>query len=148
MEKQMIKKLQDKRSNKKWTAKEIQDLLQFKSQGFNNSEIGAYLQRSEKAIDLKMSKLRTAIKGAGVKVDDPSQLINSKPYKKPYKLPKLDLRLDAMVDNEFQYNISERRIELSKQEKMEKTIAKLTWVIWVGAICGVFWIGTMVGKIL
>ena len=86
----MIKKLQDKRSNKKWTAKEIQDLLQFKSQGFNNSEIGAYLQRSEKAIDLKMSKLRTAIKGA----------------------------------------------------------AKLTWVIWVGAICGVFWIGTMVGKIL
>jgi len=139
MEKQMIKKLQDKRSNKKWTAKEIQDLLQFKSQGFSNSEIGAYLQRSEKAIDLKMSKLRTAIKGAGMSVDNPPSLTNLKPYTHKFELPKKNLMVDR---------ISERRIELSKQEKMEKTIAKLTWVIWVGAICGVFWIGTMVGKIL
>ena len=53
-----------KRAAKTWTAKEIDQLLEYKATGFKNREIGELLGRSTKAINIKLSKLRRSVGAA------------------------------------------------------------------------------------
>lgn len=53
-----------KRAAKTWTAKEIDQLLEYKATGFKNREIGELLGRSTKAIHIKLAKLRRSVGAA------------------------------------------------------------------------------------
>jgi len=53
-----------KRAAKTWTAKEIDQLLEYKATGFKNREIGELLGRSTKAVNIKLSKLRRSVGAA------------------------------------------------------------------------------------
>jgi len=108
------------RSNKKWTNTEVHDLITYKANGKSDYMIARTLHRTEKAISVKLSVLRK------------NHVVKTK----------------NTESEDFTKRLLKRRVEISKQEEMEKTIAKLTWVIWIGAVCGVFWIGTMIGRIL
>ena len=53
-----------KRAAKTWTAKEIDQLLEYKATGFKDREIGELLGRSTKAVNSKLSKLRRSVGAA------------------------------------------------------------------------------------
>ena len=53
-----------KRAAKTWTAKEIDQLLEYKATGFKDREIGELLGRSTKAVNLKLGKLRRSVDAA------------------------------------------------------------------------------------
>ena len=53
-----------KRAAKTWTAKEIDQLLEYKATGFKDREIGELLGRSTKSVNLKLGKLRRSVGAA------------------------------------------------------------------------------------
>jgi len=53
-----------KRAAKTWTAKEIDQLLEYKATGFKDREIGELLGRSTKAVNIKLAKLRRSVGAA------------------------------------------------------------------------------------
>ena len=53
-----------KRAAKTWTAKEIDQLLEYKATGFKDREIGELLGRSTKAVNIKLGKLRRSVGAA------------------------------------------------------------------------------------
>jgi len=54
------------RSNYGWSGKEIDRLFELKKSGLSETAIGLDLDRSPKAIKMKLGKLRRAMQGAGV----------------------------------------------------------------------------------
>ena len=52
------------RASKTWTAKEIDQLLEYKATGFKDREIGELLGRSTKAVNIKLGKLRRSVGAA------------------------------------------------------------------------------------
>ena len=59
-----------KRAMLRWTGKEIDQLLEYKSTGFKHSEIGELMGRSTKSINVKMSKIRLGVEKASNPVED------------------------------------------------------------------------------
>ena len=70
-----------KRAMKPWTAKEIDQLLEYKATGFKDREIGELLSRSTKAVNIKLHKLRRSV-GAAQKTADPKPVEDLTPFQK------------------------------------------------------------------
>ena len=70
-----------KRAAKTWTAKEIDQLLEYKATGFKDREIGELLGRSQKSVQIKLNKLRRSV-GAAQKTADPKPVEDLTPFQK------------------------------------------------------------------
>ena len=53
-----------------WTAKEIDQLLEYKATGFKHSEIGEFMGRSTKSVNVKLSRIRNSVNAANNPVDN------------------------------------------------------------------------------
>ena len=53
-----------------WTAKEIDQLLEYKATGFKHSEIGEFMGRSTKSVNVKLSRIRNNVNAANNPVDN------------------------------------------------------------------------------
>ena len=58
------------RASKTWTAKEIDQLLEYKATGFKSREIGEFMGRSTKSVQVKLCKLRRNFDAANNPVED------------------------------------------------------------------------------
>ena len=104
------------KSNKSWTSKELEQLISLKNEGFGYKDIADHLGRTEKAVQVKMSKWNKSMAQTSKRA---TALANKEPFD-----------LDALVDGWDEPKPEKPKYYLRNAEYAQKEKAKAMGARW------------------